>query len=239
MPKHSRRYSAVAERVDLDRPYQPREAIELLKETASSTKFDETMEIHLRTTADIRHADQMVRGVAVLPRGLGKRVRVLVFASGEAADIARQAGADYVGDDDLVQRIEGGWLDFEVGLAVPEVMAKIGRLGRILGRRGLMPNPRTGTMVQPRDLPRVIEEAKAGRLEFRTDRTAIIHGQFGKASFDTDALMENLAVFMDAIMRAKPEAVKGAFLRSAYMTTSMGPSVPIDIASLQALKPPE
>jgi large subunit ribosomal protein L1 len=239
MPKHSRRYSAVAERVDLDRPYQPREAIELLKETASSTKFDETMEIHLRTTADIRHADQMVRGVAVLPRGLGKRVRVLVFASGEAADIARQAGADYVGDDDLVQRIEGGWLDFEVGLAVPEVMAKIGRLGRILGRRGLMPNPRTGTMVQPRDLPRVIEEAKAGRLEFRTDRTAIIHGQFGKASFDTDALMENLAVFMDAIMRAKPEAVKGAFLRSAYMTTSMGPSVPIEVGSLQALKPPE
>jgi large subunit ribosomal protein L1 len=239
MPKHSRRYSAVAERVDLDRPYQPREAIELLKETASSTKFDETMEIHLRTTADIRHADQMVRGVAVLPRGLGKRVRVLVFASGEAADIARQAGADYVGDDDLVQRIEGGWLDFEVGLAVPEVMAKIGRLGRILGRRGLMPNPRTGTMVQPRDLPRVIEEAKAGRLEFRTDRTAIIHGQFGKASFDTDALIENLAVFMDAIMRAKPEAVKGAFLRSAYMTTSMGPSVSIEVASLQALKPPE
>jgi len=239
MPKHSRRYSAVAERVELDRAYQPREAIELLKETASSTKFDETMEIHLRTTADIRHADQMVRGVAVLPRGLGKRVRVLVFASGEAADIARQAGADYVGDDDLIQRIEGGWLDFEVGLAVPEVMTKIGRLGRILGRRGLMPNPRTGTMVQPRDLPRVIEEAKAGRLEFRTDRTAIIHGQFGKASFDTDALMENLAVFMDAIMRAKPEAVKGAFLRSAYMTTSMGPSVPIDIASLQALKPPE
>lgn len=239
MPKHSRRYSAVAERVDVDRPYQPREAIELLKEIASGTKFDETMEIHLRTTADIRHADQMVRGVAVLPRGLGKRVRVLVFASGEAADIARQAGADYVGDDDLVQRIEGGWLDFEVGLAVPEVMTKIGRLGRILGRRGLMPNPRTGTMVQPRDLPRVIEEAKAGRLEFRTDRTAIIHGQFGKASFDTDALMENLSVFMDAIMRAKPEAVKGAFLRSAFMTTSMGPSVPVDIASLQALKPPE
>jgi large subunit ribosomal protein L1 len=238
MPKHSRRYSAVAERVDADRPYQPREAIELLKETAN-TKFDETMEIHLRTTADIRHADQMVRGVAVLPRGLGKNIRVLVFASSEAADIARQAGADYVGDDDLVQRIEGGWLDFEVGLAVPDVMPKIGRLGRILGRRGLMPNPRTGTMVQPRDLPRVIQEAKAGRLEFRTDRTAIIHGQFGKVSFDTGALMENLAVFMDAVMRAKPEAVKGAFLRSAYMTTSMGPGVPIDIASLQSLKPPE
>jgi large subunit ribosomal protein L1 len=238
MTKHSRRYSAVAERVDPNRTYQPREAIELLKETAN-TKFDETMEIHLRTAADIRHADQMVRGVAILPRGLGKKVRVLVFASGEAADIARQAGADYVGDDDLVQRIEGGWLDFEVGLAVPEVMPKIGRLGRILGRRGLMPNPRTGTMVQPRDLPRIIEEAKAGRLEFRTDRTAIIHGQIGKVSFDTDALMENLAVFMDSVMRAKPDAVKGAFLRSAYLTTSMGPSAPVDIASLQALKPPE
>jgi large subunit ribosomal protein L1 len=238
MTKHSRRYSAVAERVDPNRTYQPREAIELLKGTAN-TKFDETMEIHLRTAADIRHADQMVRGVAILPRGLGKKVRVLVFASGEAADIARQAGADYVGDDDLVQRIEGGWLDFEVGLAVPEVMPKIGRLGRILGRRGLMPNPRTGTMVQPRDLPRIIEEAKAGRLEFRTDRTAIIHGQIGKVSFDTDALMENLAVFMDSVMRAKPDAVKGAFLRSAYLTTSMGPSAPVDIASLQALKPPE
>jgi large subunit ribosomal protein L1 len=238
MPKHSRRYSAVAERIDPDRNYQPQEAVELLKET-SNTKFDETMEVHLRTSADIRHADQMVRGVAVLPHGLGKRIRVLVFANGEAADIARQAGADYVGDDDLIARIEGGWLDFEVGLAVPDVMPKIGRLGRILGRRGLMPNPRTGTMVQPRDLPRVIEEAKAGRLEFRTDRTAIIHGQFGKASFSTDALMENLAVLMDSIMRTKPEAVKGSFLRSAYVTSTMGPGIPVDIGSLQALKPPE
>ena len=238
MPKHSRRYSNVAELVDRDRVYQPREAIELLKEVAN-TKFDETLEVHLRTTADTRHADQMVRGVAVLPNGLGKRVRVLVFASGEAADIARQAGADYVGDDDLVARIEGGWLDFEVGLAVPDVMPKIGRLGRILGRRGLMPNPRTGTMVQPRDLPRIIEEAKAGRLEFRTDRTSIIHGQFGKASFDTEALVENLAVLVDAIMRAKPDGVKGPFLRSAYLTSAMGPGIPLDLTSLQALKPAE
>jgi len=238
MPKHSRRYAAVAERVDPDRLYQPQEAVQLLKET-SNTKFDETLEVHLRTTADPRHAEQMIRGVAVLPHGLGKRVRVLVFASGEAADIARQAGADYVGDDELIARIEGGWLDFEVGLAVPEVMPKIGRLGRILGRRGLMPNPRTGTMVQARDLPRIIEEAKAGRLEYRTDRTAIIHGQFGKASFDAEALMENLAVLVDAIMRSKPEAVKGAFLRSAYLTSSMGPSIPLDVAGLQALKPLE
>jgi large subunit ribosomal protein L1 len=238
MPQRSRRYSSVAERVNPDRAYSPGEAIELLKETAN-TKFDETMEIHLRTTADTRHADQMVRGVAVLPHGLGKKVRVLVFANGEAADIARQAGADYVGDDDLVARIEGGWLDFEVGLAVPEVMPKIGRLGRILGRRGLMPNPRTGTMVQPRDLPRIIEEAKAGRLEFRTDRTAIIHGQFGKASFPTEALLENLAVLVDAIVRAKPEGVKGSFLRSAFVTSSMGPGIPLDLAALQALKPSE
>ena len=238
MPKHSRRYQTASQGVDAERFYAPDEAIELLKEL-SSTKFDETLEVHLRTNADTRHADQMVRGVAVLPHGLGKRVRVLVFANGEAADIARQAGADYVGDDELVEQIEGGWLDFEVGLAVPDVMPKIARLGRILGRRGLMPNPRTGTMVQPRDLTRTIEEAKAGRLEYRTDRTSIIHGQFGKASFESQPLLENLSVLVDAIVRSKPEAVKGAFLRSAFLTSSMGPSVPVDIPSLQALKPPE
>ena len=236
MPKHSRRYDAVAERVDPDRLYQPREAIDLLKEL-SNTKFDETMEIHIRTSADPRHADQMVREVAVLPHGLGKQIRVLVFTSGEGADIARQAGADYVGDDDLISQIEGGWLEFEVGLATPEIMPKIGKLGRILGRRGLMPNPRTGTMVQPRDLGRVIEESKAGRVEYRTDRTAIIHSAFGKASFDTDLLMDNLAVLIDSIVRARPAAVKGAFLRSAYITSSMGPSIPLDLNALQALKP--
>ncbi|MDE2842952.1 MAG: 50S ribosomal protein L1 [Chloroflexota bacterium] len=236
MPKHSRRYDAVAERVDPDKLYQPREAIDLLKEL-SNTKFDETMEIHIRTSADPRHADQMVREVTVLPHGLGKQVRVLVFTSGEGADIARQAGADYVGDDDLISQIEGGWLEFEVGLATPEIMPKIGKLGRILGRRGLMPNPRTGTMVQPRDLGRVIEESKAGRVEYRTDRTAIIHSAFGKASFDTDLLMDNLAVLIDSIVRARPAAVKGAFLRSAYITSSMGPSIPLELNALQALKP--
>lgn len=235
MVKHSRRYAAVAEKVDLDRAYTPQEAIELLKEI-SNTKFDETIEIHLRTYADPRHADQMIRGVAVLPHGLGKTVRVLVFATGEAADIARQAGADYVGDDELIQRIEGGWMDFEVGLAVPEVMPRIGRLGRILGRRGLMPNPRTGTMVQPRDLPRIINEAKAGRLEYRTDRTAIIHAQIGKASFEAGQLLENLGVLADSILRAKPAAVRGPLIRSAYMTSSMGPGVPLDISALQSLR---
>ena len=226
----------MAERVEPDRQYQPREAIELMKELAS-TRFDETMEIHVRTSADPRHADQMVREVTVLPHGLGKQVRVLVFTSGEGADIARQAGADYVGDDDLIAQIEGGWLEFEVGLATPEIMPKIGKLGRILGRRGLMPNPRTGTMVQPRDLGRIIEESKAGRVEFRTDRTAIIHCAFGKASFETDRLLENLAVLIDSIVRARPAAVKGSFLRSAYVTSSMGPSIALDLNALQALRP--
>ena len=238
MPKHSKRYDSVAERVDLDKLYQPGEAIDLLKDL-STVKFDETFEIHLRTSADPRHADQMVRDVTVLPHGLGKQVRVVVFTSGEGADIARQAGADYVGDDDLIAQVEGGWVDFEVGLATPEIMPKIGKLGRILGRRGLMPNPRTGTMVQPRDLGRVIEESKAGRLEYRTDRTAIIHSPFGKASFDSDRLLENLAVLVDAIFRSKPAAVKGTFLRSAYLTSSMGPSVPLDLAAVQGLKPAE
>ncbi len=236
MPKRSRRYSSLVERVEPGKLYQPGEAIDLLKELAN-TKFDETLEIHLRTSADPRHADQMVREVTVLPHGLGKQVRVLVFTSGEGADIARQAGADYVGDDDLIAQIEGGWVDFEVGLATPEIMPKIGKLGRILGRRGLMPNPRTGTMVPARDLGRVIGESKAGRLEYRTDRTAIIHSPFGKASFDTDLLLENLAVLVDSLVRAKPAAVKGAFIRSAYLTSSMGPSIPLDLNALQALKP--
>jgi large subunit ribosomal protein L1 len=235
MAKQSRRYAGLAERVEEGRLYQPGEAIQLLKEL-STVKFDETVEVHLRTTSDPRHADQMVRGVVVLPHGLGKQVRVLVFASGEAADAARQAGADFVGDDDLIRQIEEGWTEFDISLAVPEVMPKIGRLGRILGRRGLMPNPRTGTLVQPRDLPRVIQEAKAGRVEYRADRTAIIHCPIGKVSFDADRLLENLAVLMDGILRAKPATVKGPFLRTAHLTSSMGPGVPLDPAGLQALR---
>ena len=237
MVKHSRRYSAVAERVEPDRDYQPQEAVELVKEL-SNAKFDETVEVHLRTNADPRHADQMVRGVTVLPHGLGKQVRVLVFASADVAEIARQAGADYVGEDELIAQIEGGWMEFDVGLAVPQVMPKIGRLGRILGRSGLMPNPRSGTMVQPQDLPRVIQEAKAGRVEYRTDRTAIIHSPVGKISFTTDQLVDNLATLVGSIISGKPSAVKGSFLRSAYMSSSMGPGIPLDLASLQALEAP-
>ncbi len=238
MAKHSRRYSDVAAKVDPDQIYSPEEAVEKVKEL-STANFDETVELHLRTNADPRHADQMVRGVATLPHGLGKTVRVLVFASGEAADIARQAGADYVGEDDLIAEVEAGWAEFEVGLATPQTMPKIGRLGRVLGRRGLMPNPRSGTMVQPQDLPRAIQEAKAGRLEYRTDRTAIIHSPVGKVSFDSNRLMENMSTLVDAIMRDRPTAIKGSFLRSAYLTSSMGPSVPVDLGALQALKAPE
>lgn len=238
MPKHSKRYNNVTGSVDANRLYDPQEAIDLVKETAN-TKFDETVELHLRTNSDPRHADQMIRDVAILPHGLGKQIRVLVFASGEAVEIARQAGADYVGEDELIDQVESGWAEFEVGLAVPQVMPKIGRLGRVLGRRGLMPNPRSGTMVQPQDLPRAIQEAKAGRLEYRTDRTAIIHSPVGKASFTSDQLMENLAVLTDSIMRSKPEAIKGPFLKSAYLTSTMGPSIPLDMVALQALKPSE
>ncbi len=238
MVKHSRRYAAVVEKVEADRLYQPEEAIELVKEL-STAKFDETVEVHLRTNVDPRHADQMVRGVAALPHGLGKSVRVLVFADSEAAEIAREAGADFAGEDDLIAQVESGWAEFDVGLAVPQVMPKIGRLGRVLGRRGLMPNPRSGTMVQPQDLPRAIKEAKAGRLEYRTDRTAIIHCPVGKVSFETGQLLGNLASLVDSINRDKPSAVKGSFLKSAYLTSSMGPSIPLDLTSLQALTPPE
>jgi len=236
--KHSKRYSAVADKIEEDRLYEPEQAIDLAKQV-STAKFDETVELHLRTNVDPRHADQMVRGVAAMPHGLGKTVRVLVFADSEAAEIARSAGADYAGEDDLIAQVESGWAEFDIGLAVPNVMPKIGKLGRVLGRRGLMPNPRSGTMVQPQDLPRAIQEAKAGRLEYRTDRTAIIHCPIGKISFETNQLMDNLSSLMDAIVRDRPEGVKGAFLRSAYLTSSMGPSIPMDIGLLQSLKAPE
>ncbi len=236
MTNRSRRFSALAERVEPDRLYEPVDAIDLLKDLCNAN-FDETVELHLRTNVDPRHADQMVRGVVGLPHGLGKTVRVVVFAGAEGAEEARNAGADFVGEDDLIERIEGGWVDFDVGLATPQVMPKIGKLGRILGRRGLMPNPRSGTMVQPQDLPRAIQEAKGGRTEYRTDRTAIIHCAIGKISFETDMLIGNLAALTDAVVRDRPTVLKGPYFRSAYLTSSMGPSIPLDLAILQALRP--
>jgi large subunit ribosomal protein L1 len=235
MATRGRRYREAMGLVDPEREYAPGEAVELARRTATAG-FDETVELHLRTGADPRHADQMVRGVVVLPHGVGKQVRVLVFAQGEAVGIAERAGADFVGSDDLVKRIEGGWTDFDVSIATPDMMSRVGRLGRILGRRGLMPNPRTGTVVQAEDVPRVVEEAKKGRVEFRLDRTSLIHAPIGRASFEETLLMENLTTLMDNVVRARPSGVKGQFIRSAHLTTSMGPSIRMNVADATALK---
>ena len=235
MTKRGKRFREAAELVDLETQYEPREAIELAKRTATA-KFDESVELHLRTGADPRHADQMVRGVAILPHGVGKTIRTVVFAQGEAVTMAEEAGADYAGGDDLIKKIEDGWLEFDVSIATPDMMGRIGKLGRILGRRGLMPNPRTGTVVQPQDIPRAIEEAKKGRVEYRLDRTSLIHVPIGKASFGEDQLMDNLTSVMDNIVRSRPSGIKGQFIRTAYLTTSMGPSIGLDVASASALR---
>jgi len=198
-------------------------------------KFDETVELHIKTGSDARHADQLVRGVTLLPHGLGKEIMVLVFASGAAAAAARDAGADYVGDDDLAKTIEGGWVDFDVAMATPDMMGKIGRLGRVLGRRGLMPNPRTGTVLQAQDLPRAIDEAKKGRVEFRMDRTSIIHAPLGKVSFDKEQLLENMTALIDTVVKSKPSTVKGQFIRTAYITTTMGPSIRLDLPRIMEM----
>jgi len=233
--KPGKRYQESAKLLDPTKEYELEEAVALLKQF-STAKFDETVEMHLRTNADPRHADQLVRGVAVLPYGLGKQVRVLVFANGEAADIAKRAGADHVGDDELIRKIEGGWVDFDIGLAVPDVMNKIGRLGRILGRRGLMPNPRTGTMVQTQDLARAIDEAKKGRVEYRMDRTALIHVVVGKMSFSQEHLLGNITSIVDAIVKSRPSGVKGSFISTAFLTSTMGPSIRLDVSTLLSVK---
>ena len=235
MKKRGKKFRDAVSGLEADKAYILEEAVDLLKLTATA-KFDETVELHIRTSADPRHADQLVRGVAMLPHGLGKTVRVLVFANGEAANIAKEAGADYIGDDEIIRNIQDGWVDFDVGLAIPDMMSKIGRLGRVLGRRGLMPNPRTGTMVQPRDLPRAIEEAKKGRVEYRMDRTALIHVPVGKVSFDQEKLMENIATIVDAVVKAKPAKVKGTFIRTAFLTSTMGPSIKLDVNALVSVK---
>ena len=235
MVKHGKRYRTAAEVIDREQRYDPAQAIGLLKQ-ASNSKFDETVELHLRTSADPRHADQQLRGVASLPHGLGKTVRVAVFVSGDRARAAQDAGAEVVGGDDLIERIEGGFLDFDVAIATPDMMGKIGKLGRILGRRGLMPNPRTNTVVQPQDIPSAVTEAKKGRVELRMDRTAIIHSPVGKASFDDQQLLENVASIVDTVNRLRPTAVKGQFIRTAHLTPTMGPSVPLDVGSTLAMK---
>jgi large subunit ribosomal protein L1 len=234
MAQRGKKYMAAAEKIDRTRQYEPDEAISLLKEI-SYTKFDETVELHIRTGLDTRHAEQQLRGTIVLPHGLGKGQRVLVFAEGEGARLADQAGADYVGADDLIKKVEGGWLDFEVALATKEMMGKVGRLGRVLGPRGLMPNPRTNTVVEAEDLPKAIKDSKQGRVEFRTDRTNLVHVPLGKVSFEQSALHDNLAALIDAVQREKPSGAKGQYIRSLTLTTTMGPGISLDIPATLSL----
>ncbi|HQE91964.1 MAG TPA: 50S ribosomal protein L1 [Anaerolineae bacterium] len=234
MSKRGKKYLEVVKKVDRERFYTPQEAVKLVKEV-SYTAFDGTVELHLRMGLDPRRSEQQIRGVVRLPYGLGKSVRVLVFAAGEEAQIARDAGADFIiSDDEGIQKILGGWVDFDIAIAVPDMMRQVGRLGRVLGRRGLMPTPKTGTVVQPEDLPRVIDEAKAGRVEYRLDRTANIHCPIGKVSFSEEQLLGNLATLMEAIRRAKPAATKGIYVKRVTLAPSMGPGVRVDVA--QALE---
>lgn len=228
MSSKGRKYLAAAAKVDHTRAYTREEAIKLLKETVT-TKFDPTVEIHARLGVDPRHADQQVRDVVVLPNGLGKTVRVLVFAEADDARYAQEGGADYIADDEMIARIQGGWMDFDVAVATPRMMGKVGRLGRILGPRGLMPNPKAGTVVPGPDLPRVIQEAKAGRVEFRVDKTGNVHAPFGKASFSDEKLLENLDAFLEALRRARPAAVKGAYIRKLTVANAMGPGIRLEV----------
>lgn len=234
MVKHGKKYEEAAALVDRAKSYTPEEAVELVKKSARAG-FDETVELHLRMGLDPRNAAQQVRGVALLPHGLGKQVKVLVFAQGEAEKIAGEAGADYVGGDDLVKKIEDGWIDFDTAIAVPEMMSKVGKLGKILGRRGLMPNPKSGTVVAMNDLPGVIEDARKGRVEYKLDRTAIIHVTLGKASFESAMLLENLTAVIEAVVKAKPAGAKGQYVKSAFLTTTMGPGIKLDLTPTLAL----
>jgi len=234
MVTHGKKYEAAAAKIDKTTVYQPKEAIELVKKSAPA-KFDETVELHLRTGLDPKNATQQLRGVALLPHGLGKKVRVLVFAQGEAERIATGAGADIVGGDDLIKKIEEGWVEFDTAIAVPEMMGKVGKLGKVLGRKGLMPNPKSGTVVAMNDLPRVIEDARKGRVEYKLDKTAIIHVPLGKVSFEAKMLLDNLTAVMEAVVKAKPSGAKGQYVKSAYITTTMGPSVKLDLTSAMAL----
>jgi large subunit ribosomal protein L1 len=235
MPKRGKNYQKAAKLVDPALLYSPEEALELTKKT-SYAKFDATVELHLRTGLDPRHADQQVRGVVLLPKGTGKDVRILVFAEGEADKNARDAGADYVGSDELIDQIQKGWFDFDVAIATPPMMRKVGRLGRLLGPRGLMPSPKAGTIVAEDDLERVIQETRQGRVEYRVDKTANIHVPIGKASFATDSLLENMSAIMEAIVKARPPAVKGTFIRKVTVCNTMGPSIRVDPSAATAMK---
>ena len=230
--KRGKRYRALAAKVERTKAYSPAEAVKLVKET-SQAKFDTSVDLHLRMGVDPRHAEQMVRGSAVLPNGTGKTVRVAVFAQGDKAREAQAAGADVVGADDLAKRIEGGWLDFDVAIATPDMMGAVGRLGKVLGPRGLMPNPKSGTVTF--DVTKAVRDSKGGRIEFRVDKTGVVHTVVGKSSFSEQALLQNLATLMDAINRARPAGLKANYIDSVYLTSTQGPSVKLDLAAATAL----
>lgn len=234
--KHGKRYLEAINSVDRTKTYSPEEAVELLKQI-SYANFDETVEVHMRLGVDPRHADQQVRGTVLLPHGTGREVRILVFAEGEDRKIAEEAGANHVGGEDLAEDIQAGWLDFDVALSTPPMMRIVGRLGRILGPRGLMPNPKAGTIVEGEDLPRVIDEMKKGRLEFRTDKTGNLHIPIGKISFSEEKLLDNLAAFIDEIVRSRPPGAKGQFIRNIVLTTTMGPGIKLNLSEALTLRP--
>ncbi|MGQ9550488.1 MAG: 50S ribosomal protein L1 [Roseiflexus sp.] len=238
MPRrHGKKYLEALKKIDRQRLYTPEEAIKLLKET-SFTTFDPTVEVHLRLGIDPRHADQTIRSTVSLPHGTGKTVRVLVFAQGEAAHAAREAGADFVGADDLIARIDKeNFFDFDIAIATPDMMGKVGRLGRKLGPRGLMPNPKSGTVVQPDDLPRTIREVRGGRVEFRNDKTGLLHVAVGKLSFNEQQIYENIAALMEAVKGARPSAAKGTYIKSVTFTSTMSPGIRVDPSAAQTMRP--
>lgn len=231
MSKHGKKYLAAAAQVDDNKMYQPQEAVGLIKKI-SYVNFDSTLEVHMKLGIDPRHADQQVRSTATLPHGTGKAVRVVVFADGEAERIALDAGADYAGSDELINRVNGGWVDFDVAIAMADQMGKIGKagLGKVLGRRGLMPNPKSGTIVNnPGDLPRVISEMKGGKVEFRNDRTGLLHIGIGKVSFTEEQIKDNLMTIVDAVVRAKPSGAKGSYIKTITLTSTMSPGISMDV----------
>ena len=234
MSKHSKRFNDVHAKVDRNAAYSPEEAIKLVKSTATA-KFDETIEVHLRMGIDPRYAEQQVRGVVTLPNGTGRTVRIVVFAGPDGQSLATEAGADRVGAEDLADQIQKGWTDFDVVLATPDMMRIVGRLGRVLGPRGLMPSPKTGTIIPAEELPRVIRESRLGRVEFRVDKTANIHVPIGKASFDPAKLLGNFSALMEALVAAKPSAIKGNYIHRITLASTMGPGVKADIAASSAL----
>ncbi len=222
MAKRGKRYQDVSKLVDTEKLYSPAEAIELVKKCATA-KFDETVEVAFKLGVDPRHADQQVRGTVILPHGTGRDVRVLVFAKGDKAEEARAAGADFVGDEDLAEKIQGGWTDFDVAIATPDMMGVVGRLGRILGPRGLMPNPRTGTVTP--EVGKAVEESKAGKVEYRVNKEAGMHVPIGKASFTEEQLYGNFVALMDAVVKARPASAKGTFIRRIHLSSTMGPGI--------------